>query len=563
MLGRAGARTRICVPIMVRDEASALDAAARARASGADLVELRIDEYFSGSGEAAENARVAGLVSACPLSCILTCRPTWEGGGYDGPEDARVSMFERVCAASEPGEHPPSYLDVEWVAYASSANLRRKINLAVRVPGRVRDPGTSLLLSTHDHSGRPPDLARRVAAMQCEPGAAAVKVAFRARSLRDNIELFDLIADASKPMIALGMGAYGMMSRVLAPKFGGLLTFASLEEGAATAPGQPTLDELIERYRFRSIGACTKVFGVIGWPVEHSKSPLVHNAGFGAIGFDGVYVPLPVEGSYESFKATVLELMHHPRLDFSGASVTIPHKTHLARLAREEGWSLDDDADATGSANTLVVDRLGPDAPIVRVASTDGPALVGPLRELLGPLDGGSGGTEGGGGRRVAVIGAGGVGRAAAWALARAGATVELYNRTPERAERAAGELGAALPSGSGTIAPAALDALPESGCHAIVNCSSVGMRGGEAPDGTAAPLDRMGRCAPDLVVMDTVYNPAVTPLLAAARGRGLRTIDGVTMFVRQAEEQFARWTGVRPPTDLFEGAVRGRVPGR
>src|SRR5262249_20797071 len=144
-----------------------------------------------------------------------------------------------------------------------------------------------------------------------------------------------------------GMGEFGLMTRVLGPKLGGFLTFTSLHETTVTAPGQPTVGELLDGYRFRSIRPGTRVYGVVGWPGAQSLSSAVHNAGFGAVGHDGVYVPLPIAAgedeaaSYASFKGTMLELMADDRLTLRGASVTHPHKRNLARLASEQGWEAD------------------------------------------------------------------------------------------------------------------------------------------------------------------------------------------------------------------------------
>src|SRR5262249_43988623 len=151
-----------------------------------------------------------------------------------------------------------------------SANIKQKINLAIDHPEQIRDLTTSLILSSHDFNSRPPDLIRQLERMYSEPACRVVKVAFRTRSVRDNLELLDIVSagragdSGGKPIIALGMGPFGLMSRVLAPKFGGFLTFASLRRDSAPAPGQPTISELLGLYRFRSIGSATKVYGVIG-----------------------------------------------------------------------------------------------------------------------------------------------------------------------------------------------------------------------------------------------------------------------------------------------------------
>ena len=142
------------------------------------------------------------------------------------------------------------------------------------------------MLSTHDFDRRPADLLQRVEAMSNEPACSVIKIAWQARSLRDNLEALDLVADRTTPMVVLCMGEFGLMSRVLAAKSGALLTYASAGVGAETAPGQPTIDDLLGRYRFDRIGPATAVYGVIGWPVAQSLSPVIHNAGFEKIGDD-------------------------------------------------------------------------------------------------------------------------------------------------------------------------------------------------------------------------------------------------------------------------------------
>jgi 3-dehydroquinate dehydratase/shikimate dehydrogenase len=541
--------TLLCVPILVHDVHAALHDAALAKSRGADLVEFRIDELFSGSGDERETREILRLVAGSPLPCVVTCRAADEGGHYDGDDTQRASLYERLGTASGPGELPPRYLDIELAAYTRSENLKQKINLAVDHPDQGRDLATSLILSAHDFQTRPPDLTRIVLSMRRQPAARVLKIAFRARSLRDNLELFELLGERDRPMIALGMGEFGLMSRVLAPKFGAFLTFASLRSAAATAPGQPTIDELLSQYRFRSIGPGTGVYGVVGWPVGHSLGPLVHNAGFGAAGHDGVYLPLPIpagddaEASYLNFKATLLELLAFEPLRFRGCSVTVPHKEHLVRLARERGWGLDATSAAIGAANTMAVGEGG----VVRVWNTDAPALAGVLRDAAGDLRGVNAG----------VLGAGGVSRAAAFAIASAGANAVVYNRTRDRADRLVADLGPALPPGSGKLVAADWDALPKACCSLWVNATPVGMKDGPDPEGSPLPIEGMTRCGTGTAVLDTVYTPLRTPLLRAAAAAGWTIIEGVGMFARQAEAQSAAWTGRPPPPGLFEGMAR------
>jgi 3-dehydroquinate dehydratase/shikimate dehydrogenase len=505
----------------------ALERAAEAARRGAQLIEWRIDSLAEEPGAA---TMIAQLVKESPVPCIVTCRLAEEGGHYGGDEQTRISLLEALGTAS----HPPRYFDLELAAYARSANLRLKVNLAVDHAKQARDLKTALILSTHDFSGRPRDLIQRVEAMAIEPACAVIKVAWMARSLRDNLEAFDLLHERCKPMIALCMGEFGVMSRVLAGKFGALLTFAGTERGEETAPGQPTIADLRDLYRFDRIAARTKVYGVIGWPVRHSLSPAIHNAAFEAVGHDGVYLPLPIPPAWEHFKATVSSLVDHPHLDFRGASVTIPHKENLLRFVIERGGKLDSAAALVGAANTLIIheDRS------LEAVNTDAPAVIESLvagmgieaRSLVG--------------RRIAVLGAGGMARAAAAGLSAAGATVVIFNRTAARAEAMVADLSARVERASAPmrLSVGRMNALACGCFHAFINCTPLGMAGGPRPDESAlpddVPLDE------SVTVMDTVYAPQRTPLIQRAESRGARAITGMDMFLRQAAMQLERWTG-------------------
>jgi len=539
-----GRVTHLCVSIPVdapTDVADALSAAVRAAERGATMVEWRVDALAESDGALAS---IRALVARAPVPCIVTIRSAREGGAWGGSDSDRVSLLEAICTAT--GEPVPAYVDFELADYDRSANLRQKVNLCVSHPGQVREVGTRLILSAHDESGRPANLARQVASMAGHEACAVAKVAWTARSVRDSIEAFELLMSRPKPMVSLCMGEAGVMTRVLAPKFGAFLTFARAggpgdADGAAavaagTAPGQPTVAELVDRYGFAGIGPATRVLGVIGWPVAHSRSPDLHNAWLRARGADAVMVPIPVAPSWEAFKASVGELVDFAPLDFRGAAVTLPHKEHLVRFVRERGGTVEALAARIGAANTLLVEPGG----AVACANTDAPAAVAALCEGMGIE------RDALRSRRVAVLGAGGVARAVAAGLADEGATVVVFGRNAERARamcddlmRGAGGAGASCGAFAGRVIPGR--AGEEScGCfHAIVNCTPVGMQGGPDPDGNPLPDDMS---LDGVTVMDTVYAPRETALLRESRSRGARTVDGWQMFERQARLQSERW---------------------
>lgn len=512
--------TYLCVPIFVASVAQAKADIAHAAEAGADLVELRIDQFT-------EEPELRQLLGEAVLPCILTCRPEWEGG------HSTLENVERFKVLGIRVGDQPRYIDVELAAlddfeFDDEDESRPKI-----------------IVSTHDFSGRP-DRLYSIATDLENTGGDINKIVWTARTIRDNIEAFDLIRSAQSPTIALCMGEAGIISRILAKKFGAFLTFASLQHGKQTAPGQVPVDDLKRLYRWDAINRKTKVFGVVGSPVAHSMSPAIHNAAFDETGFDGVYVPMLVNESYESFKAFMEDFLAVEHMDLAGLSVTIPHKENALRYLTSINANVEPMAKKIGAVNTIVIGRVGPYATLQGI-NTDYAAIldsitaaVGITREQLANY-------------RVAVIGAGGTGRTAVAALAHYGATVIVYNRTRDRAEALANEFNGK----SGKVVAAPMEKLCDSCCQIYIQTTSVGMH----PKIDASVFDgRPPKLTPETVVFDTVYNPLQTRLLKQAQDAGAKTISGLEMFVRQAAAQFRAWTNIEPPLATMRKVVEARL---
>ncbi len=529
--------THLAVAIQVESVPQALAAAARAAELGADLIEFRVDRFT-------DPEAVAAVVQQSALPCIVTCRPTWEGGFFDGDDATRLALWERLGECVP----PPAYIDVELAAYQRSPQVRHTVGLVVDHPGQVRPTHTGLILSSHDFTERPRGLYQRIEAMAAAAACRVIKLAWKARSLRDNLEAFEIALQRHKPTIALCMGEEGLASRVLAKKFGALLTFAALDTGGGTAPGQPTVRDLKTVYRWDAVNEETRVFGVIGHPVGHSMSPAIHNAGFDATGFDGVYLPLPILPAYEAFKATVGSWLDFAPLHFSGASVTIPHKENLLRFVRESGGEIEPLAERIGAANTL--GRRGDRDGKLYACNTDYAAALDAVCDAMGCK------REELGGQRVAVIGAGGAARAVVAGFSHYGATVVIYNRTFEKAEA----LAQAFADAPGKVVAARLEKLCDSCCQVYINCTPIGM----SPNVDASPIDTAATpgkgWGPGTVVFDTIYNPPETRLLREAKAAGCMTISGVEMFVHQAAAQFELWTGHAAPLEVFRAVLNERL---
>ncbi len=273
------------------------------------------------------------------------------------------------------------------------------------------------------------------------------------------------------------------------------------------------------------LSAATQVVGVMGFPVVHSLSPLLHNTAFAHLGVDWVSVGFPVApGRAGPALAGARELA------IRGLSVTMPHKEDAAVAVDV----LTPDAERLGAVNCVF-----DDGGIWIGDNTDGAGLLAALRR---------GGRFEPEGRRCMVVGAGGAARAVIAALGDAGAAeVVVVNRTAERAEVAAGLAGSAGRVGAVAEAQA---------CELVVNATPAGMA--DVVDGpTGWPVDP-SLLGPDQVVVDLVYHPPVTEWLAAAAGRGATTANGLGMLVHQAALQIERWTGMDAPVDAMWDAVAG-----
>jgi 3-dehydroquinate dehydratase/shikimate dehydrogenase len=495
---------------------------------GAEMLEFRLD-LMEGVDE--EDLCLLHDEAGCPI--ILTIRSATEGGGWDQGDDERLS---RMIALSPLA----AYLDVEWATWQRSANIRQKINLAVERASEAAAETTDeapcragrLILSRHDLQGRPPKLLADLLAMFSEPACAVPKFAWRARTVRDNFEAFELMRTSPRPVVIICMGEDGLPSRVLAKKFGAFATFASPAAGTETAPGQLSVGQLRNLYRWDAIDEQTRLYGVIGNPVRHSLSPAVHNAAFAAAGLNAVYLPLRVDRSYESFKAFMVEVLARPWLDFRGFSVTVPHKENAARFLREAGGRLDDLARRLDAVNTIVI---SPDGALAGYNTDYGAALETLQRGLPGEQARLAG-------IRAAVLGAGGVARAVAAALVEAGARVTIFNRTAARAEALAASCSCEWEPWEERLA-----------CRhgLIANCTSVGM----APDVETSPIPAAA-LKPGMIVFDSVYAPRRTKLLRDAAACGCTALDGLTMFAAQAEAQFRFWTNSDAPPGLYARVV-------
>jgi 3-dehydroquinate dehydratase/shikimate dehydrogenase len=288
--------------------------AARDAATDADLVELRLDGV--------SDVDVVQALHGRSRPAIVTCRPAWEGGRFDGGEDARLRILSEALQSG--AEH----VDVEWRALKGAGGSGAFDGLMN--PGERR-----VLVSSHDFSGIPDDLPGQVRAMRAT-GAALIKIAVTPGRLSETLPLRHVASRGDA--VVIGMGDAGMPTRLLATRFQSRWTYG----GRGVAPGQVPTVRMLRDFRFKGVGEETMLYGVVGSHVSHSVLPVLHNAAFAAAGLDAVCVPLSA-ADFEDF------LTFAEALSIAGASVCVPFgRDALAVSARA-----DDAAASAGTANVL------------------------------------------------------------------------------------------------------------------------------------------------------------------------------------------------------------------
>lgn len=455
-------------------------------------LELRLDYILN----AKERGAFLSWLRRQRLSAVLiaTCRSRQGGGLFRGSKKAQLDILVQAvvvgCRWCD--------VEIEVAKHFSPAELK-----AALAPAR-------LMLSHHDFRRTPRNLPN-VARQLFRAGGQIAKIAGNCRSLADSVRICEL-ARGRRDIVAIPMGEAGMAGRILGLRAGSALSYAPVEQ--ATAPGQLSLDAMQRLYRAGQITKRTLVYGVIGDPIGHSLSPLLHNTAFHARKFDAVFVPFLVRDLRDFLRSI-------QAFGIAGFAITIPHKEKILRYLDE----CDPLAERIGAVNTVVVRGEGR----LYGYNTDYVGVLRSLERRMRLL-----------GSRILLVGAGGAARAAAFALVHAGATVCLTARRPERAR--------ALARAAGAEVVASADLRRES-FDAIVNCTPVGMHPrGESPLASADLNCRL--------VMDMVYRPRTTELLRIARRRGIETVSGVEMFLAQGFAQYEIWRGERAP----EAAVRRAV---
>ena len=469
--------TRICVPLCEKD-LNALHDASKLATQWSNFTEVRLDCLD-------DPRTISELLPKLPRPLILTFRPSEQGGYRNLTREDRLAFWRSQTP------HPNIWWDIE-------ADLLQDLS-----PDWSRT-----IVSHHDFNGVPNDLDQIYERLAQMP-AQVVKIAVQANDITDCIPIFNLMDRADREgrdLIAIAMGNAGLATRILGPSRGSFLTYAALEDGRGTAPGQINARTLRLFYDIDNITSATMICGLVGLPVMHSVSPHIHNTAFKVKKLNGVYLPFEVRDVKTFFNRMVHPLTLEMGWNIRGLSITAPHKQTVMECL---DW-ISPEAKEIGAVNTVVVDHdrlLG--------YNTDAAGFLEPLLKLAGSIKN----------KNAAIIGAGGAARAALWALQREGAKVTVFARDVNKVN----------------ISSEPLKDASFSGFDLVINATPLGS--GEHIDKSPATAEQLSgaKC-----IYDLVYNPLETRLMREARKAGCETLGGLDMLVSQAKLQFELWTGIK-----------------
>jgi 3-dehydroquinate dehydratase/shikimate dehydrogenase len=489
--------SRVCVAIAASSPEELIEKA-REAARENPFLEFRLD-YLPNPAAAISRIQQF-LYELGEVTAIATCRREPNGGKFQGSIEAEIQILEKAIAAG------CDLIDIE----IETAEKLKAAELA-----RIRSLGAGLIISYHDFKATR-DLDRMFEKIR-RYTPDFVKMVSTATCLADNLTMMHFLERSSDAANVVGicMGEQGLISRVLGVRAGSVFTFASAHAGEETGPGQIAARTLHEIFRIDQVSPATRVYGVVGNPVMHSLSPLIHNLAFRRETVNAVFLPLQA-----TTLSDVLRLVKEVPLH--GLAVTMPFKGEILKhLSNTDALS-----EKIGACNTVVRAQDGN----LYGFNTDVAAVVRPLERRL-PLRG----------ARVLVIGAGGAARAAVFGLKDKEADVYIVNRTPETAQKLARQAKAKA---------IRYDQLEKASFDVILNATPIGMTG-HKQQSWLKPEQLNAR-----LVFDMVYSPIETPLLRMAREKGLPVITGVEMFVQQGARQFEIWSGKPAPEDEMLRAV-------
>lgn len=471
--------------------------------SRVDIAELRVDFL-----EPDERFLIRRFPEQAGLPVILTVRRSVDGGQFTGGEGARIILLSKGLAFAET-DHRRNFAYVDLEEDLKVPSLEEA----------ARTFGTRIIRSYHNSQGMEADIAGKLQALR-HAGDEIAKVAVMPQNIAD-LRRICLAAKSTMRLdkILIGMGRFGTSTRVMAEHLGSYLSYASPGEEPdipRAAPGQFDVKEMADLYRFRKITAKTRIFGVTGYPLKATASPLFFNQVFAEEDVDAVYLPFPAD-SLEDF----LDLAGEIGVD--GVSVTVPYKEKLLPYLLTQSA----DVQAVGACNTIVRSANG-----WLGYNTDAKGFSDSLLEFIGgsaPEDGQIIPARNLRGKRITIIGAGGAACAVAAEVYRLKGKALILNRTTVKARELAGRYHFAW----GCIDNQGMELMyrfPD----IIIQTTPVGMEGGVDAD----PVPEYQFSGKEQV-MDLIYKPERTIFLQRAAAAGCAVLNGYDMLLRQARYQY------------------------
>jgi 3-dehydroquinate dehydratase / shikimate dehydrogenase len=370
-------------------------------------------------------------------------------------------------------------------------------------------------------------LKKKTHLLQSKIEKSIIKIATQTHDITDSLPVWELLKFAKREdrqIIPIAMGESGKWTRILGLAHGAFMTYASLDSGQETAPGQVSARDLTEVYRAKELDETTEIYGILGSNTSVSMSPYIHNAAFKFHALNSVFVPLQVQNLDEFIKRMVKPETREIELNFKGFSVTIPHKQTIIKHLD----FIDETARKIGAVNTVKIINGK-----LHGYNTDAQGFIEPLLNSYGDLSG----------AKVAVIGAGGAARACVYALKQNGAEVTIFARDIEKAKNLAEEFQVNLEE---------LTKTNFSNFDILVNTTPLGMKG-KAEGETPVLAEQLK----DLhLVYDLVYIPFQTQLMSEADAAEVPKIGGLAMLIAQAMQQQKIWTGLDAPMQEMSRAA-------
>lgn len=464
--------------------------------SRADGLELRLDCF-----DAIDIPHIRTSIEKSPIPVILTLRNRSQGGYFQGSESERLALIEQLFALE------PHFFDLECDIDRSFARQMAS-----------HYPNVKIICSYHNFDETPQDLKQQLNKMR-DPIFHTYKLATMAHSSLDALRMMQFVKEVSVTtrMIGLCMGEKGQITRILGPIYGNRITYCAVDPDSAAAPGQLSLQEHLDLYRYRTLTASTAVYGLIGGAVDKSLGHFAHNAAFQTLGVDAVYVKMAlVEEELSDF------FLFAKRLGIGGLSVTMPFKESVLPFLN----GISDEASKIGAVNTIAIE-----AGKLSGTNTDGVGAVNALEERGAIRD-----------KKVVILGAGGAAKAIAYIAKQRGAEIVILNRSVKRAEELALQIGG---RGMGLDK---MEPMYHEGYDVLINCT---------PD--PLPIDPryiLSRAT----VMEIKTLPLSNSLLSEAKKRGAKVVYGHEMFINQAIAQQVFWLALQEDCGVVADVIRAVV---